>query len=82
MMDFNKEKLMQYIKTSNFDSLHIDHGWKKRFFFLKRKIFIQIIKIIFNIYFFYEIYKYLIFYLFREVGLLLLGSFATDIVFF
>lgn len=33
MMDFNKEKLMQYIKTSNFDSLHIDHGWKKRFFY-------------------------------------------------
>lgn len=47
MMDFNKEKLMQYIKGSNFDSSHIDHGWKK-----------------------------------REVGLLLLGSFATDIVYF
>ncbi|KAL4468183.1 hypothetical protein ABPG72_017164 [Tetrahymena utriculariae] len=43
--DFTKERLMEFIKTSNFDCTLPDHAWKK-----------------------------------REVGLLLLGSFSTDII--
>ncbi len=30
MMDFNKDKLMVYVKSSNFDCEHSDHIWKKR----------------------------------------------------
>lgn len=29
-MDFTKEKLFNLVKTSNFDSSHEDHAWKKR----------------------------------------------------
>ena len=47
MHDINKEKLMNYIKTSNFDCDMQDFQWKK-----------------------------------REVGQLLLGNFANDLIYF
>ena len=34
MIDFNKEKLFNLVKTSNFDCNHVDHEWKKRFFLI------------------------------------------------
>lgn len=30
LMDFDKEKLMYFVRTSNFDCEHPDHAWKKR----------------------------------------------------
>jgi len=30
MLDFNKDKLMQFVKTSSYDCNHPDHSWKKR----------------------------------------------------